>query len=66
MAKIADFGFVRLLTDEALSLRGTPLWTAPEILRGDTYTEKADVYSFGIGTTINIFSDATRSDVILL
>ncbi|KDO28090.1 TKL protein kinase [Saprolegnia parasitica CBS 223.65] len=48
VAKIADFGFVRLLTDEALSLRGTPLWTAPEILRGDTYTEKADVYSFGI------------------
>ncbi|OQR82569.1 protein kinase [Achlya hypogyna] len=48
VAKIADFGFVRLLTDDALSLRGTPLWTAPEIHRGETYTEKADVFSFGI------------------
>ncbi|OQS03189.1 kinase [Thraustotheca clavata] len=48
VAKIADFGFVRLLTTDELSLRGTPLWAAPEVLRGDTYTEKADVYSFGI------------------
>lgn len=27
---------------------GTPSWTAPEILRNEKYTEKADVYSFGI------------------
>src|SRR4051812_25791142 len=27
---------------------GSASWTAPEILRGETYTEKADVYSFAI------------------
>jgi len=27
---------------------GTPAWTAPEVLRNERYTPKADVYSFGI------------------
>ncbi|KAE9110405.1 hypothetical protein PF010_g11187 [Phytophthora fragariae] len=27
---------------------GTLLWTAPEILRGEAYSEKADVYSYAI------------------
>lgn len=27
---------------------GSPCWTAPEIIRGEKYTEKADVYSFGM------------------
>eukprot|EP00163_Fabomonas_tropica_P000253 TRINITY_DN1015_c0_g1_i1.p1 TRINITY_DN1015_c0_g1~~TRINITY_DN1015_c0_g1_i1.p1 ORF type:complete len:114 (-),score=16.49 TRINITY_DN1015_c0_g1_i1:135-476(-) len=27
---------------------GTPQWTAPEILRNNHYSEKVDVYSFGI------------------
>ncbi|KAK1946326.1 putative serine/threonine-protein kinase drkA [Phytophthora citrophthora] len=27
---------------------GTPFWTAPEILEGKRYTEKADIYSFGV------------------
>eukprot|EP01133_Synstelium_polycarpum_P013424 gene13424-15818_t len=27
---------------------GTPCWTAPEVLRNDQYTEKADVFSFAI------------------
>lgn len=27
---------------------GTPRWTAPEVLDSRPYTEKADVYSFGI------------------
>lgn len=27
---------------------GTPHWMAPEIMRGEPYTEKSDVYSFGM------------------
>lgn len=27
---------------------GTPCWTAPEVISGDKYNEKGDVYSFGI------------------
>ena len=27
---------------------GTPMWMAPEIIQGRQYTQKADVYAFGI------------------
>lgn len=27
---------------------GTPAWTAPEIMRHERYTERADIYSLGI------------------
>nr|UDO47013.1 serine/threonine protein kinase [Pandoravirus massiliensis] len=48
-AKLADFGFARAKADMATMTRcGTPAWTAPEIIRGETYTEKADIYSLGI------------------
>lgn len=47
--KIADFGFARIKHDNATMTRcGTPCWTAPEVIRGDKYDERADVYSFGI------------------
>ena len=39
-AKISDFGW---------GTAGTPYWTAPEVLRGDTpYTPASDVYALGI------------------
>jgi serine/threonine protein kinase len=28
--------------------KGTPLWMAPEVMAGEIFNEKADVYSFGI------------------
>jgi serine/threonine protein kinase len=47
--KVADFGFARIKEDNATMTRcGTPCWTAPEVIRGEKYGEKADVYSFGI------------------
>jgi class 3 adenylate cyclase len=47
--KISDFGFARIKEDNATMTRcGTPCWTAPEIIRGEKYDERADVYSFGI------------------
>jgi serine/threonine protein kinase len=51
--KITDFGISRekelsLGQTGIMTVCGTPIWTAPEILRGDTYNEKADVFSFSI------------------
>ena len=47
--KVCDFGLstskdrVRTLTAV-----GTPQYAAPEVLRSDSYSERADVYSFGV------------------
>ncbi|CAA9986735.1 tyrosine kinase-like protein, putative [Plasmodium knowlesi strain H] len=49
--KICDFGLsVHNFTKKPrfLGIVGTYQWTAPEILRGEGYTEQADVYSFGV------------------
>eukprot|EP01114_Cavostelium_apophysatum_P013008 TRINITY_DN3062_c0_g1_i1.p1 TRINITY_DN3062_c0_g1~~TRINITY_DN3062_c0_g1_i1.p1 ORF type:complete len:754 (+),score=209.48 TRINITY_DN3062_c0_g1_i1:33-2294(+) len=49
-AKIIDFGASRAVdTDNTMtSTIGTVSWMAPEVFTGEKYTEKADVYSFGI------------------
>jgi len=45
-AKVADFG---LSQKQEIGATGTPLWMAPELLRGDSEnTSASDVYSFGI------------------
>ena len=46
--KIADFGWTRLKADKMTEKIGTFQWMAPEVLKTNTYTEKADVFSFGI------------------
>eukprot|EP00026_Physarum_polycephalum_P011583 Phypoly_transcript_11818.p1 GENE.Phypoly_transcript_11818~~Phypoly_transcript_11818.p1 ORF type:complete len:376 (+),score=64.81 Phypoly_transcript_11818:141-1130(+) len=47
--KIADFGFSRMRMDnQTMTQQGTVAWTAPEIFEGGNYTEKCDIYSFGI------------------
>lgn len=46
---ITDFGLTRIKDKAMLSTRcGSPAWSAPEVLRGEQYDEKADVYSFAI------------------
>jgi serine/threonine protein kinase len=47
--KVADFGMsrVKFLT-EKMTRVGTPQWMAPEVLRQESYSEKADVWSFGV------------------
>jgi len=45
-AKVADFG---LSQKKSVGATGTPLWMAPELLRGESdNTSMSDVYSFGI------------------
>ena len=46
--KIADFGWTRLLAEKMTLKVGTFQWMAPEVIVSKHYTEKADVYSFGI------------------
>lgn len=47
--KLCDFGLARLKSlNSDMSRVGTPQWMAPEVLREESYTESADVYSFGV------------------
>lgn len=52
-AKISDFGLSRFkATDGSQALMtsqcGTFQWMAPEVIGGQMYSEKADIYSYGI------------------
>lgn len=49
--KICDFGFAKKMsasTNFLMSIKGTPLYIAPEILQSMKYTHKVDVWSLGI------------------
>lgn len=45
--KICDFGLSRFRSDQLMSAVGTVHFAAPEVLRNEQYTEKADLFSFG-------------------
>ncbi|KAL7686212.1 putative protein kinase [Plasmopara halstedii] len=49
-AKLSDFGLCREIPSNKTRQNQihTHLWTAPEILRGEESSEKADIYSFGV------------------
>ncbi|XP_034559793.1 dual specificity testis-specific protein kinase 2 [Notolabrus celidotus] len=52
-AVVGDFGLAEkiptnLAEREKLSVVGSPFWMAPEVLRDESYNEKADVFSYGI------------------
>jgi hypothetical protein len=49
--KIADFGYAAQLTQEKskrTTIVGTPYWMAPELIRGQHYDQKVDMWSLGI------------------
>ncbi|KYQ93712.1 protein tyrosine kinase [Tieghemostelium lacteum] len=61
--KISDFGLStrfkkHLDRSTTMTPVGTPAWSAPEVIRNQNYSEKADVYSFGIV----LWECATRMD----
>jgi len=50
--KVCDFGFSRRVNKgELMTLCGTDEWMAPEVMCGDKYDEKADVFSYGMVLT---------------
>jgi len=46
--KLADFGLARFHERAMTQGVGTKHWTAPEVLTGTAYTDKADVFSFAM------------------
>lgn len=68
--KIADFGFSCFFDPhEGLKLvLGSPLYMAPELVKGQEYDEKVDIWSLGVISYIlisgkNPFPGKTRQDV---
>jgi serine/threonine protein kinase len=47
-AKVGDFGMSRLSSNHTMTMVGSPLWCAPEILMSKNYSFSADVYSYSI------------------
>jgi serine/threonine protein kinase len=50
--KLIDFGFAKqmknIYKDRAWTVCGTPAYTAPEVLLGQGYNYKADIWSLGV------------------
>eukprot|EP01130_Rhizamoeba_saxonica_P003353 TRINITY_DN1420_c0_g1_i2.p1 TRINITY_DN1420_c0_g1~~TRINITY_DN1420_c0_g1_i2.p1 ORF type:complete len:298 (+),score=75.61 TRINITY_DN1420_c0_g1_i2:672-1565(+) len=49
--KLADFGYTVQLTEKQTRRNttiGTPYWEAPEVITGDLYDDKIDIWSFGV------------------
>ena len=50
IAKVCDFGLahLKLGADVRTDRMGSPMWTSPEVLKGEARNEKADTYSYGM------------------
>jgi len=64
--KLADFGEARASEEKkTMSVVGTPLYIAPEVMRNDKYDSKVDVYSFGMCLVACIRAEKTLGQFLL-
>lgn len=64
-AKLCDFGLARHMTADThvvTSIKGTPLYMAPEVLAGVPYDQQADLWSLGCIVYETITGEAPFSD----
>ena len=62
--KLTDFGEARSLSSETTMTQvGSPVYMAPEILRGERYDERVDIYSYAITLTEMLVLSDTIFDV---
>ena len=70
--RVADFGLAVFMTDNNHTLTercGTPCYVAPEILRGEGYNTKCDIFSvgsilFNLVTGRFLFKGANKNEVL--
>ena len=48
VVKLADLGLTTRMKDLTGTICGSPLYMAPEVYKGQLYSEKADMFSFGM------------------
>ena len=50
VVKVADFGFCKEMMNNELTqtMVGSPIYMAPEVLKGSVYDNRADVWSLGV------------------
>lgn len=46
--KISDFGFCKECKTVLKSIKGTPIYMAPELVKEEPYTHLVDIWSLGI------------------
>ena len=63
--KVCDFGSSRVLDRKSatMTIKGTPIYLAPESINSSKFSEKTDVYSFGV-TLVELFGYTRAFDDI--